>query len=401
MSELIEQLVELSKPGNQPEQIRKNTPSAPNGWEPGVKYEPDGRMTVTTPIVPPADNPDAWKELIEGLGQKVPDGWRVVLKEAKYDPAAWQRDEQGQDAITKPIWRYRFVIEPCVASISTEDLVAVLKKKRPSAFEKDGYPNHAFTVVAADMQWGKSDKGGSVVALENWLRSTDLALARYKAELKRKRVSECVIILPGDCIEGTQSGANRLNRLDLTLTEQVRIYRRTLLDLVERFALVGPPVTVIVVPGNHDEAIRSGNELNTTYDDSWAIEGASQVADTLAKCGFDNVGFVFPQHDTLTVCVDVCGTVLGVMHGHQMRGKMQDWLAKQALGRQPIGTADLVISGHFHHLVVQQLGPTAWLQAPALESGSQWFENATGLSAPKGMVTLIVGEGSWNSLEVC
>lgn len=400
MSELINKLVELSKPGNQPDQVRRAASAAPNGWEPGIKYEPDGRMTVTTPIVPPSE-PEDWNDLIEALGQKIPDGWRVILKEAKYDPAAWQRDEQGEDAVTRPIWRYRFVIEPAVAAISVEDLTLALKNRRPKQFVKDTHADQAFVVVAADMQWGKSDKGGTLAALENWLTSMDNALQRYKYELKRKRVSEAVVILPGDCIEGTQSGANRLNRLDLTLTEQVRIYRRTLLELVEKFANVGPKVTVIVVPGNHDEAIRTNNELNTTYDDSWAIEGASQVADTLERCGYDNVAFVFPQRDTLTVCVDICGTVVGVLHGHQMRGKTQDWLAKQALGRQPIGTADLVISGHYHHLIVQQLGPTAWLQAPALESGSQWFENSNGLSAPKGMVTLIVGEGLWNSLEVC
>lgn len=399
MSEFLQRLIELSTPGDQPDQVRRMPSAAPSGWDAGVKYEPDGRMVVTTPPSAPADNPDAWRELVEQLGQKVPDGWRVVLKEAKYDPAAWTRDDADQDkAVTKAVWRYRFVIEPALSTISSEDLLSALSKKRPKLPELT--ETGAFVCIAADMQWGKSDQGGSVAALENWLTSMDAALARYKRELKAGRVSEVVIVLPGDCIEGTQSGANRLRRLDLSLTEQFRVYRRTLLKLVEEFALIAPKVTVVVVPGNHDEAIRTNNELNTTYDDSWAVEGAADVADTLAKVGYDHVGFVFPKKDTLAVCIEVAGTVLGVIHGHQTRGKMKEWLAQQALGRQPIGTADLVISGHFHHLVVQHYGQSTWLQAPALESGSQWFDNMNGLSSPKGMVTLIVGEGSWNSLEV-
>ena len=400
MSDFLERLIELSSPGEQPEQVRRMPNPAPNGWDPGIKYEPDGRMVVTTPPSAPADNPDAWRELVEQLGQQIPTGWRIILKEAKYDPAAWTRDSADQDkAVTKAIWRYRFVIEPVLSAIGTDDLLAALSNKRSKkqpVVEAEG----AYVVIASDMQWGKSDQGGSVVALENWLTSMDAALARYKREIKAKKVDEVLILLPGDCLEGTQSGSNRLNRLDLTLTEQFRVYRRTLLKLVEGFAEFGLKVTVAVVGGNHDEAIRTGGDLNTTYDDSWAIEGAADVADTLAKVGYDNVAFVFPKRDTLAVSISIKDTVVGLIHGHQTRGKMKDWLAQQALGRQPIGTADLVVSGHYHHLVVQHYGQSTWLQAPALESGSQWFDNMSGLSSPKGMVTLIVGKGAWNGLEV-
>ena len=35
---------------------------------------------------------------------------------------------------------------------------------------------------------------------------------------------------------------------------------------------------------------------------------------------------------------------------------MERFWSGQALGRQPVGAADLLISGHWHHLRVQQLG---------------------------------------------
>ena len=397
MSELIERLIELSTPGNQPDPTKRT--ASPQGWEPGIKYEPDGRMTVTTPPSQEAATPDAQRKLVESFGAMVPAGWKLVLREARFDPAAWTREAQGEDAITRPVWRYRFTVEPDIKTLDITELLTSIgkpRKKPERALESGAH----LGVVAADMQWGKSDMGGSEKALERWLESSDKVIDRYKREIKAKRVRGATLMLPGDCIEGTQSGSNRLTRLDLTLTEQMRVYRRTLLELVKGLADQGLPVTVAVVGGNHDEATRTGGELNTTYDDSWAIEGAAQVADALNLAGFDNVSFVFPKRDTLTLVIDIQGTNVGLLHGHQCRGKMEQWLAGQAQGRHPIGTADLVISGHYHHLVVKQIGPTTWLQAPALESGSQWFENTAGLSAPKGMVTMLIGQGGWTSLEV-
>ena len=399
MSMFTDRLDELKKPGNQPDPASTAKYTVPSGWEPGIKYESDGKMTVTTSAVSAMESPSQWADLVESLGQQIPNGWKVVLKEAKFDPATWVKNPDGSTTTT-PIWRYRFGIEPTASSVNVDDLLDMVSKPRKTPLKAVENAS-AFGLVVSDMQWGKMDCGGSEAALRTWLESSDLAVQQYKKDIQAKMVSESVIFLPGDCIEGTQSGANRLRRLDLTLTEQMRVYRKTLLDLVKRMADFGPKVTVVVVPGNHDEAIRTGGDLNTTYDDSWAIEGAAQVADALKESEkYDNVAFVFPKTDTLTVTINVSGTVVGMLHGHQAKGKMDTWLANQALGRNPIGTADLVISGHYHHLAVKHMGPTTWLQAPALESGSQWYENSAGVAAPRGMVSLHIGNGSWNTLRV-
>jgi predicted phosphodiesterase len=171
--------------------------------------------------------------------------------------------------------------------------------------------------------------------------------------------------------------------------------------MIKQFAPLADQIIVPAIPGNHDEAVRVGNSMATSYTDSFALDAASAVADALADHpDFKHVSFVFPKYDTLTVTLDVAGTVVGFAHGHQMRGKAVDWWAKQAHGMQDIGEATLLLSGHYHHLRVEQTGAKTWMQAPALDGGSVWFENASGQAAPAGMLTLTIGNGGWSDMLV-
>jgi predicted phosphodiesterase len=171
------------------------------------------------------------------------------------------------------------------------------------------------------------------------------------------------------------------------------------MEQVKAFAAVAPKVVVAGVPGNHDEA----NRPLHTYGDSWAIDALSAVKEAFGLAGnYDHVSFVAPARDELTVTLDVCGTIVGLAHGHQWRpGQHVNWWAKQAHGRQAIGDADLLIAGHLHHLRIEQTGSDkTFVQLPALESGSQWWKHRTGEWGQPGIVTAVVGGGSWRSLEV-
>lgn len=378
--------------------------SAPNGWEPGVRYEPGGSMTVTTPPVAPVDDEDGWHALITDLGAKVPAGWRVRLVEARFDPYAWTRDRDGEDATTKPAWRYKFAVEPLkAAALDADELIEQIRKWKPPKQVDKPAGGVSFIVAYADTQLGKPDGDGTTGTVERIQGKTHEAVQRFRELKKQGRPVESVTIaLLGDHIEGFNSQGGRLAwRNELTLTEMVRVWRRLLLDIVRVFAQVAPQVTVVVIPGNHDEAVRTGDAMSTRYDDSWAIDAASAVADALALSeGYDHVAFVFPKRDELTVTLDVSGTVVGFAHGHQTRGKTHDWWGKQAHGMQAIGAATLLLTGHYHHLKVDQAGAKTWVQAPALDGGSQWFLNSTGLDAPAGLVTMLVGNGGWTDLAV-
>ena len=366
-------------------------------WESGVRYESDGSRVVTLPEMPEMA-PEGYREAVESIAGEIPTGMRLRIAEARYDPSAWHRDAQGEQAVTRPTVRYRFVIEPDVKTIPVDELLTSLRKPRePKPVTGTA---GALLVCAGDLQLGKPDGDGTAGTIDRFMSAHHRSLDRYRELRKRGLVDDVVLVWAGDCIEGTESqGSRLLARLDCTVTEMVRIYRRLMLEQVQDFARVASKVLVAVVPGNHDEAKRVGDQMATRYDDSWAIEGASAVADTMKFGGYTNVDFLFPDIDGLDVTFDVKDTRIGVLHGHQTRGKMEAWLGAKAVQRLAIGTADVVISGHYHHLKITQLGPTTHIQLPAMDGGSVWWGHKGGLNAPPGMITLIVNDG-WRGLEI-
>lgn len=394
-----------------PEVKREGRFAAPKGWEPGVKFDPSTGIPdeITTDAVEAAENEQDWINTVQAMGMALPEGYTVVLLEAKYDPAVWHRDEQGEDAVTRAVWRYRFKVVPktevMVNADDLVDLVASHKPLKPSPDSEDG-TGEAFMVIYGDMQIGKRDDlGGSKETLQRLLDKTDQAVMRLK-ELRKTGRKIDTIYLPilGDCVEGFTSQNGRLAfRQDLAPTEQVRLYRRFLLHLVDRFAPLGSKVVLPVVPGNHDEVQRN---IATYHNDDFATDGASAVADALEMNpeAYGHVSFVFPQHDRSTVTLDIAGTITGFAHGHQIRMTAKDgahgWWSQMAHGLQPIGEATLLITAHYHHLRVLQPGAKTWIQIPALDAGSRWFTEKTGNEAPAGLVTLTAGNGKWDDLKL-
>lgn len=386
--------------------------AAPKGWEPGVKYDPAGPMLVTTTAQSANMQADvqAWQDMVAELGLTVPDGWRVRLVEAKYDPAAWHRDEQftaggvKSPATTRPVWRYRFAVEPSLSTVSIDELLARVKRAKPAG-RKPPAGERAFLVAMGDLQIGKQDGDGPAGTVDRVVASIDAQAARLK-ELRRagRQVGTVHLAWLGDCVEGfTSQGGASAWRTSLTMTEQVRIVRRLMLHQVETFRPLAERIVLSSIPGNHDEPQRFGKAGITRYDDSWAVEAAIQVADALAlnRPAYGHVSIVTPARDELTLTLDVAGTTVGLAHGHQMRpGRALSWWAEQAHGMQPIGEATVLLTGHLHHLVVNQGGPKTHIQTPAYEAESTWWRHRTGQVAPTGAVTLVVGGGTWADLAV-
>jgi predicted phosphodiesterase len=387
---------ELAKMGDD-EQRKKQAKEIPKGWEPNIEYDASGGTLVSTPRLPVGDDPDHAELLAEF--ELDPTKWRITgLRRSK-----WQR----WDGEWLESFRATFVPRLGSKFIPIDDLLETVAKWKPVSASKtqnkDVSSPVAFVVVLADTQVGKIDGGGSDEIISNVLHKTDLAVQRLK-ELRKIGRNIDTVYLPqlGDCIEGMNSqGGKHIWRTDLDLTSQIRVYRRLLLHMVKEFAPLCERLVVPAIPGNHDEAVRVGNSMATSYTDSFALDAASAVADALAdRPDFAHVSFVFPKYDTLTVTLDVCGTVVGFAHGHQMRGKAVEWWKNMAHGQQDIGEASLLLTGHYHHLKVEQSGSKTHIQSPALDGGSVWFSNSTGQAAPAGLLTLTVGNGKWDDLRV-
>jgi predicted phosphodiesterase len=331
------------------------------------------------------------------MGVDIPDGFRARLVEVRHDPAAWTRQAQGDDAVTVPIVRCRWVIEPSIRSIDVEDLLKNAKKKTRES--PAGGPG-LFVFAAGDLQLGKPDGDGTEGTVGRFYGSLERAADRYRKLRKAGKAGPVLLAWAGDCIEGVNSqGGNLIGRLDLTLTEQIRVYRRLLLDQVQAFSDMTDELSVIVVGGNHDEALRVGNQMASRYDDSWAVEGAAQVADVMAAAGREVTWFL-PGRDQLHLCVDLEGTRIGILHGHQTKNKMAGWLANKALARDPIGQADIVISGHYHHLRIEQFAEVTWMQTGSLDGGSVWWSHKGNNDAPPAAITFVTAGRRWQDFAI-
>lgn len=386
---------ELAKMGDD-EQRKRQAKSIPNGWNPVVDYDESGGYLTSTPK-PITEEPDHAELLAEF--ELDPQKWRITsLRRSKW---------QTFNGDWLQAFRATFVPKSGTSVVPLDDLLQIVSKWKPqnspNRQNKGKISGLAYVVVLADTQVGKIDGGGSDEIIQNVLHKTDLAVERLK-ELRKAGREINQIYLPqlGDCIEGMNSqGGKHIWRTDLDLTSQIRIYRRLLLHMVKQFAPLADKVIVPAIPGNHDEAVRVGNSMATSYTDSFALDAASAVQDALAdRPDFAHVKFQFPKPDTLTVTLDIAGTIVGFAHGHQFRRSAMDWWAKQSHGMQDIGEATLLLSGHLHHLRVEQSGAKTFIQAPALDGGSTWFSNISGQSAPAGMLTLTVGNGGWSDLLI-
>lgn len=274
--------------------------------------------------------------------------------------------------------------------VDIDKLESEIRKWRPSTKVKPFTGDLTALYCSGDTQWGKDAGDGTAGTVARVRQGIEESVARHK-ELKNRGVGQIALPQLGDCIEGTVSQHGKIvGRLDLSLTEQIRVGRRILLEWVKAFAPLTESLIIPTVPGNHDESHRT---VLTDPMDSWQVEIVQQVLDICAENpALAHVQGRFAPRDNTTLTVDLSGTMVGFAHGHQARD-MEKWWHGQAMGRTPVGQAEILISAHLHHYKVSQVGPNLWVQIPAMDGGSPWWKDRAGLDSPTGIVSMVVGDG--------
>lgn len=321
-----------------------------------------------------------------------------LFKDFDLDPAMWEvvsvRKSRWQTFNGDWLEAARVNVKPAGQTnqkdLDYDRLVKEIASFEPKPSANIGGPLYAIYAIG-DTQYGKDAGGGTEATVQRVLYGLNEAVNRHKELLKLGRpIGTVVLPQLGDCIEGsTSQGGRVLGRSDLGITEQVRIGRRILMAWIKAFAPLCERLIIPVVPGNHDETHRM---VMTDPIDSWQIEVVAAVQDACAENpALAHVEFCYPNRDNATLAVDLGGTILGLAHGHQARD-MGKWIQGQATGRTPVGSADVLMTGHFHHFRADQIGPRLWIQVPAMDGGSAWFRDKTGLESPTGIVSLVVGD---------
>ena len=374
---MLEDLNSLSSRGSD----RVNKPPK-EAWRPQLELDADGGYFVATPRQEEVTNAE---DLLAEFNLD-PKDWIVVsVRRSK-----WEGGRSGE-------WlnSYRVSLKPrsyAGTLLDATELEREIKKWRPPRAAKPATGDLTAIYAIGDTQWGKDAGDGTAGTVGRVRRALSEALLRQQ-EIKKRGVGPIALPQMGDCIEGTVSQGGRImGRLDLDLTSQIRVGRRVLMEWVKAFAPLTNELIIPVVPGNHDETTR---QVIVDPMDSWQVEIVQQVLD-ICKENPDlaHVTGRFPERDNTTLAVNLSGTMVGFAHGHQLRDP-QKWWQGQALGDTPVGQADVLITAHYHHYAVKQFNHRLWVQTPALDGGSHWFSDRTGMGGrtPTGIVSLVVGEG--------
>lgn len=368
----------------------------PTGWEPGVDTA-RGVITVEAGDSPPSD-------------------WSAIIREFSLDPEQWTVDEsypvqvRTWDAGDRRCFYYRATLKPLRSPVSpdVDALVSRIMRRRISPPAASEGVSRALVVALSDWQAGKSDHGGAEALIERLMRLRQAVPARVR-QLKKAGVTidRLYVVGMGDLVEGCDGHyAQQTFSVELDGRQQVKLVRRVLVELLTDWAKLAPQVIVAAVPGNHGENRRGGKSF-TTFEDNSDLAVVEQVGEILGANpdAFGHVRFVIADGD-MTLTLDVAGTVVAFAHGHQARGggtpqqRLARWWRDKAQTRHRVGDADVLVTGHYHHLQVVQDGPRTWFQCPALDGGSRWWEEQGGATTACGTLTFVCDAEGWDHVKV-
>lgn len=392
----------------------RGRPKHPEGWTPHVEEHGDTAVAISEPTSDP--DPDE-RALIERWGFD-PDEWEIV---GPVNCRRWQanlgRDPDTGDTHVEWMYYYKANLQRRTTVAGDTDLQALLKlasaaRPRKPAPAGTGDPG-TLVVCIADWQAGQL-RGGGPEALVDRVHGMRRQLEHRHRTLTREGVNieRVALLCLGDLVEACDGHYPMQTANTVDMREQTKLVRRLLYGIVDTAAKLSPEVLLAAVPGNHGEKRKDGKAY-TTWSDNLDVEIPEQVGDILsANDGrFGHVKVALPTGSDLTLTVDLSGTVVGMAHGHQFRGggaiqqKVDRWWAHKAKHRHLIGDADVLCSGHYHHLQVWEEGThdggtRTWIQCPSLDGGSDWFEHSGGAPTRRGTLTFVASGGTWDRLEV-
>lgn len=358
----------------------------PKDWRPAIEFN-GSEGEATTQGFLPDEKPDFDKFLVEAgfdpkeieiVGEPRTSRWQVARP--------FPLDPQWLTA-----YRFRFR-KKAVLDTDLPTLYAQAKKA-VSKVTRTGVEGKAFVIVAADFQVGKVGSRGNT---QDLIARVFESYKAIETRLKKEKYEKIIIVDAGDIIESVSNMASmaQLESNDLSPMQQVDLASALMWDLV-KLAHKYAPVTYASVGSNHCQWRFNGQTVGKPGVDDWGIVITQQLRRLTTELGMD-VTYLVPQPHDESLAFDVFGDnfhVLAVAHGHQAKrpNSVQQWLEKQAFGQGPCSNFTTFISGHFHHLRVEELGQAHnggsrwWVQASTSDNGSDWFRLRSGSDSNTGI----------------
>jgi len=354
---------------------------APQNFRPGIEF--DGlEGTATTPGL--TSEPENFDDFLRSAGID-PTDIEVI---PPIRTSRWQQREGGEWLTS-----YRFTFRRKNAEIDLPLLMSEarkqVKEQRPRKPEQK-----ALVICPADYQIGKTgSRGGTQELIARVFRTYN----RIEQQIKENKYERIFIMDMGDVIESVsnKSEYSQLESNDLSPMQQVDVAITLLLDLVKRCAKYAP-VTYGSVASNHCQNRFKGQQVGRPGLDDWGIVILQQIRRVTKELNLD-VEYLIPQPHDEGFAFKYGANTIGVVHGHQANRPegIPKWWANSTFGSQWASACDLLITGHFHYLSVQELGQRAdldgskfWVQCSTSDAGSDWFRRQSGTDSTCGIVTI-------------
>jgi predicted phosphodiesterase len=278
-----------------------------------------------------------------------------------------------------------------------DDLIAQIDKLEWSPTKRSTPGNSSgksLVVLATDFQLGKTDwNGGTDNTIEQVMES--FYQARLVAEANG--VEEIVVVDAGDIIENFYNTSSQRQTNDLSLPKQVLAAYKLMIRGLKELAYSDCVIKYVAVPSNHSRDRMGMQAAAGDVHDDWGI-----VVAKLIEAATD-VEVIVPEDYHDSVAFITANTGIGVVHGHQAGSpdKIGSWWQGQSHGEMPVQHADILVTGHFHSMRVQQSGNQKWIiVGSASDRGSSWFTNNRGEKSVSGMTVFTVADGKWSDLRI-
>lgn len=257
-------------------------------------------------------------------------------------------------------------------------------------------------VALADFQTGKTDVHGGTVNLYKRVRSV---YAQMEAELPRYRTIIAADL--GDIIENFMNVGSQRQSNDLNLTDQLEAAISLIWEGLRVLHSKCDNLVYVAVPSNHCE-VRTGvgnkNRASSVLSDDYGIHVQRQIR-RMAEMRPDvygNMSFVCPSDYDAACTVKPSAddkSVLFFEHGHVGGGasqaKMRQRVKNMQAGRIAYAhMANIFVHGHYHTPEMYLVGDKTWVVGvSSIDSGSSWFTNMSGESAPSAVTSFVAKDG--------
>jgi predicted phosphodiesterase len=375
----------------------------PKGFEPSVYYSEKTKSGEIVSQPQPNNNID-WQEQLESYFGVDAGNYRVVENTAEI--RFW--DVNAGMGVIERLYYFKAKIVSNEVYMPDEDfkkLLQLASKKKPLPKQKVTKNTKTFTIALADFQIGK---GGTEESIERFISYIPKIKKQVKELQKHETIDQVLFAGLGDLVESC-SGHYAMQEFQTELDErqQQKVARRMIYTLIKEIMPLFKRGLVAFCGGNHGETRKNGKAY-TTFGDNKDVMLAEELQEIFkeAPAYKDILDFIIPENE-LSLTFEISGVVTTILHGHQMRSginsqaKARKWLSDQAFSRSNIADSDILLHGHYHYFSAYESSDRLIVQAPTLDSGSEWFENTKGDKSRAGLLTLVVGgEEKWDYIKV-